>query len=214
MAPEPTPDEIPFPALPEKADTPAQAPDAAMPSPPLPGESTDDALEREVFEFVTQRLNAGTEENELVREVREFGLREKAARTYVRQVSAQHLEENYEPDVLHLIADLVDAGKSPQEIVAALQEQDLTAEEAWRLLRDVEAMKLEIADGRALIKRAGIIVGALAVVTLILCVTLLMVPSLLLMLGLLIWAGRSYSEGKKRVAAAESLLYPPRSGAA
>jgi hypothetical protein len=57
--------------------------------------------------------------------------------------------------------------------------------------------ELEIADGRALIKRAGVIVGVLAVVTLILCVTLLMVPSLLLMFGLVIWAGRCYTGGEE-----------------
>jgi hypothetical protein len=139
MIPDPQDAEPAFPSPPERENPPAP-PSVPETSPQIPGESTDDALEREVYQFVTQRLDAGAEENELVREVREFGLREKAARTYVRQVSAQNLADNYEPDVLHLIADLVDARKSPQEIVAVLEEQDLTPEEAWRLLRDVEAM--------------------------------------------------------------------------
>jgi hypothetical protein len=203
-------DDIPFPALPEKESTPSPSPTNADVPAPHVSESTEEAFEREILEFVTERLNEGIEENELVDEVREFGLVPKKAREYVRSVSAYNLEENYEPEVRALIADLVAAGKTPFEIVEALQEQDLTADESWRLLRDVEAMKLEIAEGRAAIRRAQIIY---LVTVLINIATCLLAGAVSLLGGILlfVWAARMYSRGKKRVDDAEHLIDPPPS---
>ena len=122
-------------------------------------------------------------------------------------MSAQNLEENYEPAVLSLIKDLAAAGKSPTEIVEALEEQDFTAKESWRLLRDVEAMKLQIADGRALISRANLLYVAAIVMNVVMCFVLGYI-ALVLGLILAVVAGNLHSQGLKRVAQAERLIYP------
>jgi hypothetical protein len=200
--------DIPFPALPEKESAPPPT-SVETPAPQAPVEPTDEAFEREIFDFVTKRLNEGIEENELVDEVREFGLLSKRAREYVRSVSAHNLQENYEPAVLSLIADLVAAGKTPQQIVEALEEQDLTADESWRLLRDVEAMKLQIAEGRAGMQRAQLIYLITVVVN---AVTCLLAGAVSILGGALVfvWASRMYARGKKRVDEAQRLIDPPR----
>ena len=109
--------DAPFPAVPERKD----GDRAGRPIPPAPAESAGDAFERGILAFVTERLDQGVEETELVGEVREFGLNRRGKlQFHAPGVGLPLSKENYESDVLNLVANLVAAGKSPQEIVEAL----------------------------------------------------------------------------------------------
>jgi hypothetical protein len=164
-----------------------------------------DALDREVFVFVSDHLNRGTDEDVIVREVCEFGLNTDVSRMFVRSVSALSLAECHRPELLHLVADLEDAGKTPKEIVEELERHDLPEAQCWRLLRDRNAMMHEVLDGRAAMNRGTQIMVVCVVLAVLGCFVL----AIFFAIGPFFWGSKMHARGKLRVNAAMKLLYPP-----
>jgi hypothetical protein len=163
-----------------------------------------DTLDREVFAFVSDHLDRGIDEEEIVQGVREFGLSPADALQFVRSVSAISLAEVHRPESIRRIADLEATGKSPTEIVEELEQQGLSDAQIRRLLRDRIAILQEIKEGRQEMNRAQIAYLAALLLTALGC----FVFTIVFAIGPFLWAGKSYACGKKRVQTAESLLYP------
>jgi len=197
-------------ALPESSGDVAPTPEASSDDSHAPRPITAGNLtEEEVIELVNERLDRDIPEADIVRELRGSRQSFRSTLLLVRRVSAANLAADYEPELLRFVSERQDKGEADFDIGKELIEQGLSADQSFRLLRDVAVMRAEIAAGRA-DTRLGlflILVGSL------MCFLHLCIGAVI-MICLFAFGVSRHRLGTERMREARALLYPriPKAG--